>query len=195
MQNVTALKWKLALSGIGTVVGLLLILLVPSYFVTETGGTGHGHWMTGEETLKVGGWVSIIVGVVLILISVVYLLVPARAQETRRVTKLYPDLAVISLKEKESLRSDLPTEISSEIGEGTTVSFEQMALRLLEGDERRVYRRIVEAGGEILQKDIVSAVPFSKAKVSRIVDKLDEKGLITKERHGYTNKIILVKGR
>jgi uncharacterized membrane protein len=84
-------------------------------------------------------------------------------------------------------------ETPSPPDETPSVSFEQMALRLLEGDERRVYRKVVEAGGEILQKDIVSAVPFSKAKVSRIIDKLEGRGLISKVRHGYTNKIVLAK--
>ncbi|MCK4457007.1 MAG: hypothetical protein KAW39_04630, partial [Thermoplasmata archaeon] len=113
----------------------------------------------------------------------------------RSVTKLYPDLAVISIKGKEALRSDIPPETPSPPDEEPSVSFEQMALRLLEGDERRVYRKVVEGGGEILQKDIVSAVPFSKAKVSRIIDKLEERGLISKVRHGYTNKILLAKAQ
>jgi hypothetical protein len=151
--------------------------------------------MTGEQTLSTAGWTSIVIGVVVVVISVIYLLMPSTARETGKVTKLYPDLAVISLKDKEALRGDIQHEVQLDSDAEASVSFEQMALRLLEGDERRVYRKVVEAGGEILQKDIVSAVPFSKAKVSRIIDKLDEKGLISKERHGYTNKIVLTKGQ
>jgi uncharacterized membrane protein len=182
---------KLAVSGVGIAIGIILIVAVPAYFVTETGGGGHGHWMTGGTSLSSTGWISIILGVVFILLSLVYLVIPTRDQETRNVTKLYPDLAVISVKDKEALTSDIPPETPLAPSEGSTVSFEQMALRLLEGDERRVYRKVVEAGGEMLQKDIVDAVPFSKAKVSRIIDKLEERGLISKVRHGYTNKIML----
>lgn len=187
-----ALKRKLAISGTGIVVGIILIAIASIYLVTDTGG-GRGHWMTGEDSLTSVGWITITIGVVLIIISLVYLVMPTRAPEKRSVTKLYPDLAVISLKEKGALRSDIPPETPSAPDEEPSVSFEQMALRLLEGDERRVYRKVVEGGGEILQKDIVSAVPFSKAKVSRIIDKLEERGLISKVRHGYTNKIVLAK--
>jgi uncharacterized membrane protein len=190
-----AIGKKLAVSGGGIAIGVILIVAVPSYFMIETSGSGHGHWMTGEESLSTSGWIAIIVGIVVILLSVVYLVIPPRAQETRSVTKLYPDLAVISVKDKEALTSDIPPGTQHVPDEGPTVSFEQMALRLLEGDERRVYRKVVEAGGEVLQKDIVAAVPFSKAKVSRIIDKLEEKGLISKVRHGYTNKIMLAEGQ
>ena len=187
-----ALKRKLTVSGIGIVVGIVLIVIALTYFVTET-GSGRGHWMTGEDSLTSVGWITITVGVMLIVLSLIYLVIPTRAPEKRSVTKLYPDLAVISIKGKEALRSDIPPETLSPPDEEPSVSFEQMALRLLEGDERRVYRKVVEGGGEILQKDIVSAVPFSKAKVSRIIDKLEERGLISKVRHGYTNKILLAK--
>ena len=187
-----ALRRKLAVSGTGIVVGIILVVIALAYFVTET-GSGRGHWMTGEDSLTSVGWITVTIGVMLIILSLVYLVMPTRAPEKRSVTKLYPDLAVITIKGKEALRSDIPSETPSPSDEEPSASFEQMALRLLEGDERRVYRKVVEAGGEILQKDIVSAVPFSKAKVSRIIDKLDGRGLISKERHGYTNKILLAK--
>lgn len=187
-----ALKRKLAVSGTGIVVGMILIVIALAYLVTET-GSGRGHWTTGEDSLTSVGWITITIGVMLIILSLIYLVIPTKAAETRSVTKLYPDLAVISIKGKEALRSDIPLETPSPPDEEPSASFEQMALRLLEGDERRVYRKVVEAGGEILQKDIVSAVSFSKAKVSRIIDKLEGRGLISKERHGYTNKIVLAK--
>ncbi|MBI4344366.1 MAG: hypothetical protein HY555_02145 [Euryarchaeota archaeon] len=64
-------------------------------------------------------------------------------------------------------------------------------LRLLEGDERRLYQRILDSGGEILQKDLVLESDFNKAKVTRLLDKLEEKRLISRVRHGMTNRIIL----
>jgi len=67
----------------------------------------------------------------------------------------------------------------------------ELALRLLTGDERKLYRRIVEAGGTVLQKDLVGAGLFSGSKVTRILDRLEAKGLIQRERHGMTNRIRL----
>lgn len=65
------------------------------------------------------------------------------------------------------------------------------ALRLIEGDERRLYQRILDSGGEILQKDLVLESDFNKVKVTRLLDKLEEKRLILRVRHGMTNRIIL----
>jgi len=66
-----------------------------------------------------------------------------------------------------------------------------LVLRLLTEDERRVYRRIVAAGGALLQKDLVGAKVFSGPKITRILDRLERKGLIARERYGMTNRIRL----
>lgn len=64
-------------------------------------------------------------------------------------------------------------------------------LRLLEGDERKLYQMILDSGGEILQKDLVLESDYNKVKVTRLLDKLEEKRLITRMRHGMTNRIVL----
>ena len=64
-----------------------------------------------------------------------------------------------------------------------------LVLRLLSGDERTLFRAIVESGGEALQKDLIIQTRMSDAKVSRTLDKLVEKGVVSKSRHGMTNKV------
>ena len=64
-----------------------------------------------------------------------------------------------------------------------------MVLRLLTGDERTMFRAIVDNGGEALQKDLIVKLKWSDAKVSRVIDRLIEKGVVSKERHGSTNKV------
>ncbi|MFA5313818.1 MAG: MarR family transcriptional regulator [Methanomassiliicoccales archaeon] len=64
-----------------------------------------------------------------------------------------------------------------------------LTLRLLSGDERQMFRTIVDLGGEALQKDLIVRTKMSDAKVSRVIDRLVEKELVTKERHGVTNKV------
>ena len=64
-----------------------------------------------------------------------------------------------------------------------------LVLRLLTGDERTMYKAIMDTGGEALQKDLIPRTKMSNAKVSRVLDKLSEKDVITKERHGATNRI------
>jgi uncharacterized membrane protein len=67
------------------------------------------------------------------------------------------------------------------------------ALKLLEGDEKKLYQKIIDAGDEILQKDLVLESEFDRAKVTRLLNKLERKGLITKLKHGMTNRIVLKK--
>ncbi|OPY32586.1 MAG: hypothetical protein A4E32_01168 [Methanomassiliicoccales archaeon PtaU1.Bin124] len=64
-----------------------------------------------------------------------------------------------------------------------------LVLRLLNGDEREMYRSIVDAGGEMLQKDLITKLKWSDAKVSRTIDKLIEKRVVSKERYGSTNRV------
>ncbi|HLE55252.1 MAG TPA: MarR family transcriptional regulator [Thermoplasmata archaeon] len=68
---------------------------------------------------------------------------------------------------------------------------EDLAIRLLDGDERRLMRVIVEARGDILQKELVRVTAFSDAKVSRLLDRLEERGLVVRERRGMSNRVRL----
>jgi len=69
------------------------------------------------------------------------------------------------------------------------------ALRLLDGDKRKLFNEVVEAGGEILQSELHTQTGFSKAKITRILDYLELKGLIVRKSYGMTNKIIIDKNR
>jgi len=65
------------------------------------------------------------------------------------------------------------------------------ALRLLDGDKRKIFNEIAEAKGEILQSDLHAVTGFSKAKITRILDYLELKGLIVRKSYGMTNKVII----
>lgn len=181
----------LAVSSVGIVVGLMLIAVAVTSLASDAGGIhGHGSGSMMETSLTGIGWIIVTIGII-IVISLVFLAVLSGTREVKGDVEPFRNLAVAGQGQKEASRIDLPPESPSKDVEVASVPFEQMALRLLEGDERRVYRKVVESGGEILQKDIVTAVLFSKAKVSRIIDKLENKGLVSKERYGYTNRIVL----
>ncbi len=66
-----------------------------------------------------------------------------------------------------------------------------LALKLLGGDERKLYKHISDSGGEILQKDLILETGLDKAKVTRLLNKLEQKGLILRIKHGMTNRIVL----
>jgi len=63
---------------------------------------------------------------------------------------------------------------------------------VLREDEQKIYDLLAEKG-EILQEEIVKQTGFSKAKVSKLVRNLEEKGIIKKEPYRKTNRLILKK--
>ena len=71
---------------------------------------------------------------------------------------------------------------------------ETALVKLLNEDERRMYLEIRDHGGEMLQRDLVAVGTFSKAKVTRVLDKLEAKGIVVREAHGMTNRVRLVRG-
>jgi uncharacterized membrane protein len=87
-----------------------------------------------------------------------------------------------SVAQEEVKEEDAPSRISND---------DLLVLRLLNGDERFMYRTIVDLGGSALQKDLIVRTKMSDAKVSRVIDRLIEKGLVTKERYGVTNKVTI----
>jgi len=68
----------------------------------------------------------------------------------------------------------------------------EVALRLLDENERRVVEALVAEGGSMLQKDISIDLGFSRVKTHRVVQSLVKRGLVTAEEHFNTNKVTLV---
>ncbi len=64
----------------------------------------------------------------------------------------------------------------------------------LKEDEIKVIKIVENGGGEIKQKRIVDSVDFSKAKVSRLIRDLKERGLLETKKVGRTNRVKLKKG-
>ena len=70
----------------------------------------------------------------------------------------------------------------------------QKVMSTLTGDEKNVLLKIIESQGTIFQSDLVDKTKFTKVKVTRILDRLEGKGLIERKRRGMTNVIILKGG-
>jgi hypothetical protein len=84
---------------------------------------------------------------------------------------------------------EVPPGEASTATEVCPIDERKLVLRLLTGDERIMFRAILDSGGEALQKDLIVKTKMSDAKVSRVLDRLVEKGIISKTRHGVTNKV------
>lgn len=61
----------------------------------------------------------------------------------------------------------------------------------LDEEEQKVYDLLMEAQGNLFQSDLVKKTEWSKVKITRILDKLEFKGLIERRRRGMTNIILL----
>lgn len=70
---------------------------------------------------------------------------------------------------------------------------QEVVFSVLDDYEKRVISSIEKAGGTVNQKKIVLDTNLSKAKVSRVVQKLAERGLVEIDRQGRTNIVKFLK--
>jgi uncharacterized membrane protein len=61
----------------------------------------------------------------------------------------------------------------------------------LDDEERSVLQKVIDSNGTIFQSQIVDELGFPKAKITRILDKLEGRSLVERRRRGMTNVIIL----
>ncbi|MFZ3060333.1 MAG: MarR family transcriptional regulator [Candidatus Methanoperedens sp.] len=67
----------------------------------------------------------------------------------------------------------------------------EAVLTALEGDEKKLVKEVADHGGEMLQNELVLSLNFSKAKVSRMLNDLEKRGMVVKKHYGLTNKVAL----
>lgn len=67
----------------------------------------------------------------------------------------------------------------------------QKVMSTLDKDEKIVLEKIINSQGTIFQSDLVDSTKFTKVRITRILDKLEGRGLIERRRRGMTNVIIL----
>ena len=61
----------------------------------------------------------------------------------------------------------------------------------LEPDDRKVLSIVVDAQGSVFQSELVNKTGLTKVKVTRVLDRLEGKGLIERKRRGMMNIVIL----
>ncbi len=63
-------------------------------------------------------------------------------------------------------------------------------VRTMKPEEKKIYNILNGAEGAIFQAELVEKSGYSKVKVSRILDRLEGKGLVERKRRGMTNIVI-----
>lgn len=61
----------------------------------------------------------------------------------------------------------------------------------LEPEEKKIIALLQEKGGSAFQSDVIKALGASKVKVSRILDRLEQKGMVERKRRGMANLVVL----
>lgn len=65
------------------------------------------------------------------------------------------------------------------------------ALSGLEGEEKAVFGAIAGSNGSMLQSALIEKTGLQKVKVTRVLDRLEGKGLIERRRRGMSNVVML----
>ncbi|MCX8197042.1 MAG: MarR family transcriptional regulator [Candidatus Micrarchaeota archaeon] len=63
--------------------------------------------------------------------------------------------------------------------------------KIKDQNEKIVLGLVQNSDGSIFQSEIVKKTGFTKVKVSRILDRLEQRGLIERKRRGMTNLVVL----
>lgn len=61
----------------------------------------------------------------------------------------------------------------------------------LEPDEKKVIEILQDAEGSAFQSDVITKLGYTKVKVSRILDRMEQKGLVERKRRGMANLVVL----
>lgn len=70
---------------------------------------------------------------------------------------------------------------------------DQMADIFLLPEEKSILNELKKAKGEITQKDLVSRTGLTKVKIHRMLNKLENKGIVKRIPYGMTKKIVIAK--
>ncbi len=81
--------------------------------------------------------------------------------------------------------------ISKPVTDDMKRGFRQIDVSKLDEDEKKAYELIKSKGGSMYQTDMIRETGFSKVKVTRIIDRMETKGIMERKRRGMANIIVL----
>lgn len=67
----------------------------------------------------------------------------------------------------------------------------EKVLKDLDHDEEAIFGSVIDEKGSIFQSALVEKTGMTKVKVTRLLDKLEGKGLIERKRRGMTNIVVI----
>lgn len=123
-------------------------------------------------------WTSLILAVLVIVPASYYLLSKRLDEKLEKNMKI-----MLRLMDKDNsiLKAD-PGELG-----------ENIILKFLNGNQKKVLEKLIEKNGVALQSEISRMEGMTTLKTHRAIKDLEKKGIIKTESHGKTNRIILTK--
>jgi uncharacterized membrane protein len=70
-------------------------------------------------------------------------------------------------------------------------SMQPVDLSKLEEDEKKVYEMLKAANGSMFQGEVIKQLGYTKVTVSRLIDKMEQKGVVERKRRGMANLVVL----
>jgi len=61
----------------------------------------------------------------------------------------------------------------------------------LSSEEKVVVEKLIESKGSLSQSDLIEHTDFNKVRISRILDRLEGRGVVERKRHGMSNIVVL----
>jgi len=173
------IKNIMMLVSIAAMLGLIIIIFSSFADVQKTqSDRGRKSPMVPRYIL----WASMTL-MILVIVPVSYFLISKRLDE-----RLEKNMEVIS-----KLIGGENTPLKTESGNADNTADKNIILKFLSPNERTIIRKMIENKGTVLQSEITRIEWMGKLKTHRAVEELKRKGIITTEKYGKTNRIVLEK--
>jgi len=129
----------------------------------------------------------IVITVIIIVVIVSYVLISRNMKEhMKKNTKLIETMVKHQTIEQNEHEKQPPTSSSLE-----NAMVQSTLLKFLNYHENQVMKKLIEHDGMVLQSEISRIPSMGKVKAHRVLQDLEQKGIIKKEPYGKTNRILL----
>lgn len=154
--------------ALGVVIGIITFMFNRALTDIVNSSCSHGSTCTMWDTINFQTGVSVVLMVVIIAIGLYLVFFGKDVKIVEKIIR-----KIVRVKE-EKPKKDY-TKLMEELND----------------EESAVLQKVIDANGTIFQSQIVEALGFPKAKITRIIDKLEGRGLVERRRRGMTNVVIL----
>jgi uncharacterized membrane protein len=156
---------------------------------SKLGQQGNSGSRNGNQPVIQGMTVwLIVISVVIIVVIVSYMLI---SRNMKQHMKKNMDLIETMVKHQ-SLEQNNPQNQPIKASSGLDgVEVQSTLLKFLNYHENQVMKKLIEHDGIVLQSEISRIPSMGKVKAHRVLQDLEQKGIIKKEPYGKTNRIIL----